>query len=330
MRRQSVTIGAYLQGGLQFVLVFLLFSSIHFAQQAPLRALQSDVINAPQLLGDLQILSADDMEGRRPGTPGNARARAYILERFKQSGIVPIGDSYLRPFSFSFRGQRETLQGVNVVGYIRGKVNPERFLVVTAHYDHVGIVNGQIYNGADDNASGVAALFAVGAYFKEHPPDNSILLAALDAEEFGINGGQEFVRNPPVSRSAIVMNVNLDMLCRDKSSTLYATGTYHYPYLRPYLEMLHPPPAVKFLLGHDRPDQRGVDDWTDDSDHVAFHRAGIPFIYFGTEDYDYHHQPTDDYENSMPEFYVGVVETVIQAIHLFDSHLGDIQRAAGR
>ncbi len=307
----------------------LLLSSVNLAQ-APTAALRSNVIDAPQLLRDLQILSADDMQGRKPGTAGHLKARAYILDRFRQSGIAPVGDSYLRPFTFSFRGSSAALEGANVAGYVKGRVRPDRFLVVTAHYDHVGVINGQVFNGADDNASGTAALFAVGKYFQEHPPDNSILIVALDAEESGINGGREFVRAPPVSGSAMVMNVNLDMICRDKSSVLYAVGTYHYPYLRPYLEKLAPRPALKFLLGHDRPDEVGADDWTDDSDHIAFHRAGIPFIYFGTEDYDYHHKANDEYESIMPAFYVGAVETIIDAIREFDKNLEDIQRAAAR
>jgi Zn-dependent M28 family amino/carboxypeptidase len=307
----------------------LLFAPI-LVTQSPARQLHSSVIDAPQLLRDLQILSADDMLGRKPGTPGNLKARQYILERFKQSGVIPIGESYLRPFMFSFRGQARAQEGVNVVGYIRGKENPDRYLVVTAHYDHVGVVDGQIYNGADDNASGTAALFAVASYFQKNPPNNSILIVAFDAEESGINGARAFMRAPAVATSAMVMNVNLDMLARDKSSTLYAVGTYHYPYLRPHLETLQPPASVKFLLGHDRPNQRDIDDWTDDSDHIAFHRANIPFIYFGTEDYEYHHKPNDDYETIMPEFYIGVVETVIQAIRAFDSSLQDIQLAAKR
>lgn len=312
------------------LVIGLLISSANLAQ-APTAAPRSNLIDASQLLLDLKTLSADDMQGRKPGTPGNLKARAYILDRFKQSGIAPIGDSYLRPFTFSFRGSFAALEGVNVVGYIKGRVRPDRFQVVTAHYDHVGVINGQVFNGADDNASGTAALFAVGKYFQEHPPDNSILIVAFDAEESGINGGRDFVRNPPVSGSAMVMNVNLDMICRDKSSVLFAVGTYHYPFLRPYLEKLMPRPALKFLLGHDQPDQQSADDdWTDDSDHIAFHRAGIPFIYFGTEDYDYHHKANDDYENIMPAFYVGAVETIIDAIREFDKSLGDIQRAVAR
>ena len=124
---------------------------------------QTPAVDGAQLLKDLETLSADDMEGRLPGTPGAAKARAYILRRYKEAGIQPIGDSYERPFAFRGRGDSGDRSGVNLVGVVRGTREPGRFLVVTAHFDHLGVRNGQIFNGADDNASGVAALLAVAS-----------------------------------------------------------------------------------------------------------------------------------------------------------------------
>jgi hypothetical protein len=245
------------------------------AQSAPAPVPTTGRIDARQLLRDLQILSADDMAGRKTGTPGNALARDYVVRRFKESGIAPHGDSYLLPFQ----------QGINVIGFVKGKTNPERYLVLTAHYDHIGVQAGRIFNGADDNASGVAALFALGVYFQSHPPVNSILFVAFDAEESGLMGSRAFLRNSPVSKSAMIMNINLDMICRDAKSTLFAVGTYQYPFLRPLVEMLIPKAKVKLVIGHDRPGRRD-EDWTQDSDHFSFHREAIPFIYLGTEDYE--------------------------------------------
>ncbi len=280
---------------------------------------QTATIDGAQLLRDLGTLSADDMEGRLPGTPGGAKARAYILRRFKEAGIQPIGDSYERPFAFRGRGDSTDRSGVNIVGVVRGRREPERFLVVTAHFDHLGVRNGQVFNGADDNASGVAALLAVAARVSANKPEHSVVFAALDAEESGLNGAKAFMRDPPVAREAIVMNVNLDMVARDEKNILFATGTFQYPFLKAYLKDVARPPVV-LRLGHDGTNPK-EDDWTKDSDHYPFHEAGIPFIYFGVEDEAQHHKATDDAETVTKEFFIGAANTILAAIRTFDANL---------
>ncbi len=287
---------------------------------------QTFEINKDQLLRDLKILSADDMQGRKVETPANAKARAFIMERFNQTGIQKYKDTYEQPFTFTYRKDKSKAehQGVNVVGLIKG-ADSENTIVVTAHYDHLGIKNDQIYNGADDNASGVAALFAIGSYFSKNPPHNSIMIAALDGEEADAeSGGRKLVQQ--LDRKTTVMNVNLDMIGRDRNHILYAVGTYHYPYLKPYLEKVAGKSPVKLLFGHDQPKIKHVEDWTKESDHYAFHVQRIPFIYFGVEDYEHHHKPTDEFENMTHEFYVNAVETILIALKEFDENLAEIQR----
>jgi Zn-dependent M28 family amino/carboxypeptidase len=280
---------------------------------------QTATIDSAQLLGDLATLAADDMEGRLPGTPGGAKARAYIVRRFKEAGIQPIGDSYERPFVFRGRGDSSDRSGVNIVGVVRGNREPGRFLVVTAHFDHLGVRNGQVFNGADDNASGVAALLAVAARLSASEPEHSVVFAALDAEESGLNGSKAFMSAPPVARDAIVMNVNLDMVARDEKNVLFATGTFQYPFLKAYLKDVARPPVV-LRLGHDGTNAR-EDDWTKDSDQYPFHEAGIPFIYFGVEDEAQHHKATDDAETVTKEFFIGAANTILASIRAFDANL---------
>ena len=131
-------------------------------------------VDAGQIFRDVEKLAADDMEGRLVGSPGGQRAREYVLARFKQAGVGPAGDRFERPFTFTSRrgGQQ---QGTNLVGVIRGTRDPARYIVVTAHYDHIGVRNGEVFNGADDNASGVAGLLAVAAHFASSPPEHSLL-----------------------------------------------------------------------------------------------------------------------------------------------------------
>ena len=288
----------------------------------PPAAPRSTVLDAAQLLADARTLSADDMEGRAVGTPGGERARAYVVRRFKELGLKPFGESYARPFKFTHNtraGQRER-EGANVVGYVRGTASPDSYMVVSAHYDHVGVQGGQIYNGADDNASGVAGLLAAAAHFARRPPRHSIIFAAFDAEEAGLRGASAFVADPPVPLSQIALNVNLDMIGRNERGELYAAGAHHHPELRPLVARVAARAPVKLLQGHDDP-KLGRDDWTLQSDQGAFHRAGVPFLYFGVEDHRDYHKPTDDFENLSPEFFVRAAETALAAVELLDAEL---------
>jgi Zn-dependent M28 family amino/carboxypeptidase len=285
-------------------------------------------VDGAQIFHDVETLSADDMEGRLAGSPGGEKARAYVLGRLKEAAVAPMGQTFERPFTFQPRSGGER-KGTNLVGVIRGDRDPDRYIVLTAHYDHIGVRNGQVFNGADDNASGVAALLAVAAHFSRTKPGHSLLIAALDAEEAGLQGARALMRDPPVPVSAMILNVNMDMVGRDPGNKLFATGVYHHPFLKPYLQNVAQPPVV-LAFGHDTPGEK--EDWTRDSDHYVFHEAGIPWIYFGVEDFEQHHKATDDAATIGREFLAGVASTVIVAVREFDTHLEQIAapRQAGR
>jgi Zn-dependent M28 family amino/carboxypeptidase len=288
----------------------------------------STLIDSAQLLSDLKVLSADDMQGRQVDTPGGAKARAFVIDRFKASGIQPFGESYTEPFTFaSGRGGTQTERhGINVVGHIDG-TNTRRFIVVSAHYDHIGTRNGVVFNGADDNASGTAALFAVAKYFSAHRPANSLLFVAFDGEESGLRGSEAFVKQPPVDAHAMAIDLNMDMIGRDPNDKLFVVGTYLQPFLKPLIEKLAVEAPVKVLIGHDDPTQKNVEDWTKDSDHYAFLTAKIPALYFGVEDFDQHHKATDDYETITFDFYIRAVETMVDAVKVFDANLDSLPRS---
>lgn len=293
--------------------------------------LRSSLIDAPQLLRDLQTLSADDMEGRQAGTAGGAKARAYVIERFKASGVKPFGESYEQPFTFTSGRVASATErkGVNVVGRIDGRRTPRHYIVVSAHYDHIGVRNGVVFNGADDNASGTAALFALAKYFSAHQPANSLIFAAFDAEETGLRGARAFVASPPVDAASLAINLNLDMIGRDPDNLLYVVGTTAQPFLKPFIERIAAKAPVKLVMGHDDPTKRDVEDWTSASDHRAFCQAKIPCLYFGVEDFGQHHKATDDYETMTHAFYVRAVETIVRAIEEFDTRLDDVLKARG-
>jgi hypothetical protein len=163
-------------------------------------ASQLPALDSARLMGDLSALAADSMEGRRFGTPGGARARAFLVRAFTQIGLAPVRDGFSIPFVAKEGGE---LHGANVVGMIRGTKHADRYIVVSAHYDHLGVRGGVIYNGADDNASGTAAVLEMARWFKAHPPENSIVFALFDGEEEGLLGAKAFLENPPVPISAI-------------------------------------------------------------------------------------------------------------------------------
>src|SRR5262245_21975656 len=209
-----------------FVVAVLLATAITVAAggQAPQESPKSSVIDSAQLLADLRVLSSDEMQGRRLGTAGGEKARAFIVERFKASGVLPFGVSYESAFSFTGRGNVQE-RGANVVGRIDGKRAARRYIVISAHYDHLGVRNGVVFNGADDNASGTAALFAIAKYFSAHKPENSLIFAAFDGEELGLQGSKAFVKQPPVDARLLALNINADMIGRAPDDKLFVVGT---------------------------------------------------------------------------------------------------------
>ncbi|MEP5611932.1 MAG: M28 family peptidase [Cyclobacteriaceae bacterium] len=317
---------------------YLLLLTVIFAVGcSPQLAKDSIEINKERLLTDLQILSHDSLEGRGFGTHGNLKGQKFIEKRFEELGVTAAFESgYSQPFEHTIGGRRRqrafpiadpmedfsnvpdtTLQGANIAAIIPGKT--DRVIVITAHHDHLGIINGKIYNGADDDGSGTASLFAMAAYFKAKSLKHTLIFAAVDAEEVGLAGSMYLVDNFPVSLEKISLNVNLDMISHTDSLKLWATGLYHYPQLRPPLDAIKSP--IKLWFGHDDPNDEELDDWTDNSDHQAFHERKIPFIYFGVDDHVDYHRDTDEYENINPEFYVEAVKLIIQAIEGYDEML---------
>jgi len=211
-----------------------------------------------------------------------------------------------------------TVTGGNAIGMLKGKTN--KHIVITAHFDHLGTKNGEIYNGADDNASGTAALFAIAKHFKDTIHKHNLIFAAVDAEEIGSLGAQYFLDNYE-DKENIVLNVNMDMIAHsDYDPELFGAGLHYFPEFRKPLEKVYSEKAI-LLFGHDDPENRQQADWTDSSDHRVFHRAGIPFMYFGVEDHKDYHRPSDTYATINPDFYIEAVKMIIQAIHYLDEYL---------
>lgn len=322
MKNLSIIIGA----------IFIATSCTSATQENEIVEVDKDV-----LLYNVKALSHDSLTGRFFGTEGNYQAQKFIADQFNSIGVDPaFSEGSIQKFDHTFQGRMRqwmfpienaaadfsnvpdtTITGGNVVTMIKGET--DEAIVVTAHLDHLGIRRDTIYNGADDNASGVAALISIADYFKKQTPKHTLIFAAVDAEEIGFHGVEYLLDNFPIDLSKVVLNINMDMISHNDSSELYAVGLFHNPDLKEPLQRVKS--EITLLYGHDNPDDEELDDWTFSSDHAAFHKREIPFIYFGVEDHQDYHQHTDTYENINPEFYVEATRLIIRAIKEYDTFL---------
>ena len=300
--------------------LFLIILLGHFLISCSTKTAKGQVLDKNLLLTNLETLSSDEFEGRGFATAGNYKAQEFIAKQFKDLAVEPAFEQgFIQKFPYTFKGEMRkrlfplaapldstqnvpdtTLYGGNVLALLKGQ--SKKTIIITAHLDHLGIKKGQIYNGADDDASGVAALIAIAAYFKDKPIKHTMLIAAVDAEEIGSLGAEYLINNLPNDIDKLVLNINLDMIAHNDSLELFASGLYHYPQLKAPLENNDTP--IRLLFGHDDPTNKDQDDWTFSSDHRVFHKNEIPFIYFGVEDHKDYHKPTDDFVNINQEFYI--------------------------
>ncbi len=270
-------------------------------------------IDQTQLSKDLQILSSDEYAGRATGK--NEKARIYLMESLKN--VAPAYASLVDTFGF-LDFMRNQHIGYNIVGKITGTKFPDRYMVLSAHYDHLGVREGKIYNGADDNASGTAALLALIRHFQQNPPRHSILFAFFDAEELGLKGADRFVEDPPVARARILLNINMDMVGRNDDNTINICGTYDFPKLARPLKKVIRQSSLTITKKHEGPQYKGSDNWTMSSDHGMFLKRGIPYLYFGVEDHPGYHKPEDDFEFINLDFFYAVTHLIKNTSERFD------------
>lgn len=277
------------------------------------RPMEDTVPDIDRLMATVSIIAHDSMMGRQVGSDVNGVVAQWLTDALGDLGIAPAAEDYQVPFKW------DGGSGTNVLGRIRGSEGIS-LIVLTAHFDHVGVRKGEIFNGADDNASGTAAVLEIARLLVDRPPAADVLVAFLDAEEVGLQGARALVSDPPAPFPESTLNVNLDMVARS-GGTLWAAGAHHTPELRPILETVSANAPLTLRLGHDRPDAPEGDDWTSSSDHGSFHEAGIPFVYFGVEDHRDYHRPTDDVEQIVPAEFDAAVATVYAAIRALDAAL---------
>ncbi len=249
-------------------------------------------ISTSELHGHVSVLADDMFEGREAGTRGGHAAAKYLLNRLKDAGLQPGGERnrFTQPFAGNFQNILAVLPGTD-------PGLQDEYVLVGAHYDHVGYGTrrnsygpwGYIHNGADDNASGVAAVLEVidALTQTQHRPRRSILFAFWDGEEKGLLGSQHWKQSPTIPLQAVKLAINVDMVGRLTDGRIEVGGTRSAFGARKLMSSTR--------LG----DGLWLDfnwDFKNNSDHWTFNGAGIPSLYVHTGIHDDYHRPSDDVE----------------------------------
>jgi Zn-dependent M28 family amino/carboxypeptidase len=310
-----------------FKLCNILILSVCFYSQVYAKCQQRQsygLLNETVLIDDLATLSSAQMLGRKTGSSGSFKAKSFLQTRFKKIGLThfPEYPEYTQKFPLP-RLSPDSL-GVNIVGWLKGTQFANQFIVVTAHYDHLGTKGRHVFYGADDNASGVAALLAVAAKASEHGLSHSVIFLATDAEEQGLYGAKAFTNNLPVSKSAIQLNINLDMLSEGgRSNRLYASFTRGDGQLAELVKNVADIAGLCFISGHRK--SQGFSrfnhriNWHKSSDHAAFAKIDVPYLFIGGGVHKRYHTTKDTFENINQKFYISAAETAWLVLQAADS-----------
>ena len=268
-----------------------------------------NTITAQELSKHLYIVAGDDMEGRNTGEPGQKKAGKYLIEEYKKMGVSfpeAASDWYQKvPSEFMKRGFAPKLNdSENIWAFIKGSEKPEEIVVISAHYDHIGMKNGEVYNGADDDGSGTVALLEIAQAFKEatkkgHGPKRSILFLHVTGEEHGLHGSRFYAENPLFPLKNTVANINIDMIGRrdtlhpNTNNYIYVIGSDR---LSSELHTINEEANAKYTkmeLDYKYNDRNDPERIYYRSDHYNFAKNGVPAIFFFNGIHADYHQASD-------------------------------------
>ncbi|RTE52363.1 M28 family peptidase [Arenibacter aquaticus] len=262
-------------------------------------------ITTSELKDHITFLTSDQNSGRYPGGKINKRVVSYIRKDFKNAGILPYAKSYKQTFKAKLRVKKgdepkKAVKTWNVIGVIEGSdpLLKDEFVVLGAHYDHLGMGGGpssksdkiQIHHGADDNASGTSALLEIGEKLVAHKSElkRSVLLVAFGAEEQGLLGSKYFTEHPVVPLSKIKLMINMDMVGRlNQANQVYMGGAGTFPGGVELMKELAPPLGLSPVV------HAGS---VGGSDHVSFYKKKISVMGIHTGGHPQYHTPEDTVE----------------------------------
>ncbi|GJM20909.1 MAG: aminopeptidase [Planctomycetota bacterium] len=277
----------------------------------------------------IDVLASDLLQGREAGSKGERRAAAYIISILEEFPLIqPAGDDGDWFQEFPITGQADIESGRNVLAVLPGS-DPElahEAIILGAHYDHVGFgqhgnsLDGlpdpdgvlQIHNGADDNASGSAALLEIAAALAtaERKPRRTIIFQWYSGEELGLIGSKYWADNPLHPLDDVVAMLNCDMIGRPVGSTVMVGGTGTADIWPEMLERLRQPHELDLVL-----DSTGIAP----SDNSSFYAKQIPVLFFFTGVHEDYHRPGDDAHKIRTEPATRIVRLVHDVLREVDA-----------
>lgn len=266
-----------------------------------------NTITAEDLSTHLYKFSDDKMEGRMTGEPGQKMAAEYLKNFYISQGIAPpkeTGEYYQNIPASYFNRMKEPKSSENVLAFIEGSEKPEEVIVLSAHYDHVGMKNGEVFNGADDDGSGTVTLLEIAEAFQKavkngQGPKRSILFLHVTGEEIGLYGSKYYTENPIYPLANTVCNLNTDMVGRidpdkaDNPNYIYLIGSDK---LSQELHDLSEEVAKEYSdleLDYKFNDENDPNRFYYRSDHYNFAKNNIPIIFYFNGVHEDYHKATD-------------------------------------
>jgi hypothetical protein len=267
-------------------------------------------ITLSELKEHLTVIASDKMEGRNTGTEGQKRAGKYMINHYKKNNIsFPKGaKDYYQPIPAEYLNKKYNdglKDSENIWAFIEGSEKPDEIVVVSAHYDHIGIEDGKVFNGADDDGSGTVALMEIAQAFQQaknegHGPKRSILILHVTGEEHGLHGSRFYSENPLFPLANTVADVNIDMIGRrdefhkESNDYVYLIGS---DYLSTDLYNVCEDVNKKFIntkLDYKFNDKKDKNRFYYRSDHYNFAKNGIPSVFLFNGVHDDYHKETDE------------------------------------
>lgn len=267
-------------------------------------------ITAADLKKHLYIVASDEMQGRNTGEPGQKKAGKYLIDQYKRNHIpFPKGakDYYQAvPSEFMARAFSPKLNdSENIWAYIEGTEKPDEILIISAHYDHVGMKNGEVFNGADDDGSGTVALLEIAQAFMQakkdgYGPKRSILFLHVTGEEHGLHGSRYYSEHPLFPIANTIADLNIDMIGRrddehkDNGDYVYIIGSDR---LSTELHAINEDANRKYThlaLDYKFNDRNDPNKFYFRSDHYNFAKKGIPIIFYFNGVHADYHKATDE------------------------------------
>ena len=307
---------------MRYILIFLFIPLISLSQD---NLKYANTININDLYDHINILASDSLEGRETGKPGQKMAAAYIANHFKEIGIPPYKrKTYFQKFKVKSKRHvckcddcdltffkrvfksNQIIRGENVLGFIEGSDLKEELIIITAHYDHLGKHDSLIFNGADDDASGVAGAMEIAEAFKlakkdGKGPRRSILIMPVSGEEKGLLGSKYYTDNPVYPLNNTIANLNIDMIGR--LDDWHSTGNYVYligsDRLSYDLHNINEEVNTKYTkldLDYKYNDEEDPNRYYYRSDHYNFAKNNIPVIFYFNGVHEDYHKPSDTIE----------------------------------